>query len=137
MFKRILVPLDGSPLAEKSLSHAQALGHKFGSHLLLLRVSTTDKKNDPVTGQDPRMVYLEQIAVDLRESGLAVECRVQGGDPSSAIIELAESDKVDLVVMTSHGRTGLARWVYGSVAEKVLHHARCPLMFVRALESEA
>lgn len=58
-----------------------------------------------------------------------------GGDPSAAIIELAESDKIDLVV-DDFPRPHRLCLVYGSVAEKVLHNARCPLMFVRTLESE-
>ena len=140
MFQRLLVPLDGSLLAETALVHAEALARNFQSKILLLRVNnSTDLKGstDPVTQQEPRLVYLESLARGLREGGVEVECRVQAGDPSSCIIELAESDAVDLVVMSSHGRTGLARWVYGSVAEKVLHNVRCPMMLVRNLLEES
>ena len=98
----------------------------------MIRISSKpDDKADPVSGLQPRQLYLEDLAKNLRERGLEVECRIEQGDPASKIIELAESDAIDLVVMSSHGRTGLARWVYGSVAEKVLHNARCPLMLVR------
>ena len=75
--------------------------------------------------------YLEQLAEPLREKGLNVETVVRSGDAASQIVELAESEHVDLVVMSSHGRTGLTRWIYGSVAERVLHNARCSLLVVR------
>lgn len=139
MFKRILVPLDGSQLAETAIPHAEALAQKSQGKILLIRISSKpDEKVDPVTGLQPRQVYLDEKAQKLRDNGIEVECRVQQGDPASKIIELAESDAIDLVVMSSHGRTGLARWVYGSVAEKVLHNARCPLLLVRnQLEANA
>lgn len=132
MFKTILIPLDGSSLAEAALEHGEVLARKFNSRIILLRVCTAAAQVDPVSGLDSRQIYLEQVAKGLRESSLEVETRLQKGDPGRVIIEVAESTEIDLVILSSHGRTGLARWVYGSVAEKILHEARCPMMLIRA-----
>ena len=132
MFKTILIPLDGSSLAEAALEHGEVLARKFNSRIILLRVCTAAAQVDPVSGLDSRQIYLEEVAKGLRESSLEVEIRLQKGDPGRVIIEVAESTEIDLVILSSHGRTGLARWVYGSVAEKILHEARCPMMLIRA-----
>ena len=132
MFKTILIPLDGSSLAEAALEHGEVLARKFNSRIILLRVCTAAAQVDPVSGLDSRQIYLEEVAKGLRESSLEVETRLQKGDPGRVIIEVAESTEIDLVILSSHGRTGLARWVYGSVAEKILHEARCPMMLIRA-----
>lgn len=132
MFKTILIPLDGSGLAEAALEHGEVLARKFNSRIILLRVCTAAPQLDPVSGLDSRQIYLEQVAKGLRESSLEVETRLQKGDPGRVIIEMAETTEIDLVILSSHGRTGLARWVYGSVAEKILHEARCPMMLIRA-----
>ena len=132
MFKTILIPLDGSSLAEAALEHGEVLARKFNSRIILLRVCTAAAQVDPVSGLDSRQIYLEEVAKGLRESSLEVETRLQKGDPGRVIIEMAESTEIDLVILSSHGRTGLARWVYGSVAEKILHQARCPMMLIRA-----
>jgi nucleotide-binding universal stress UspA family protein len=132
VFKTILIPLDGSQLAEAALDHGETLARKFNSRLILLRVCTAAAQVDPVSGLDSRQVYLDQLAKVLREASLEVETRLHKGDPGKVIIEIAESSEIDLVILSSHGRTGLARWVYGSVAEKILHEARCPMMLIRA-----
>lgn len=146
--QNILVPLDGSELSLSALEHATHLAKAMGGRLSLLRVGTSltaDALGIPelsqafmaeLTMQQARTdialtQYLEGLAGPLREQGLEVEVLVESGDPATRIVEIAESEKVDLVVMSSHGRSGLKRWIYGSVAERVLHHVRCSLMVVR------
>lgn len=134
MFRTILVPLDGSPKAEQALPHVETMARQFNSTVLLVRVCTAEAKIDPVSGLDTRQVYLNGIADNLKSMGLAVNTHLTKGDPSAVLVELANQQNIDLVVLSSHGRTGLARLVYGSVAEKVLHRARCPMLLVRPTE---
>lgn len=128
MFKRILVPLDGSATAEQALPHAQAMARQFGSHLILLRVTKTKPSTQD---REERVKYLNDWVSRLQTEGLSAEAQLEEGDPAQIIVDEAESEKVDLVVMCSHGRSGLSRWVYGSVAERVLNNVHCPLFFVR------
>ena len=81
--------------------------------------------------------YLATKADDLRHQGYGVDT-LQGRDaPAREIIEAAANEKVDLVVMSTHGRGSVARWALGSVADRVAHHASCPVLLVRQLEEEA
>ena len=146
--ENILVPLDGSPLSLQALQHAQRLAQSLKARLILLRVGGVISPEalglpelsmaltNEITLQQAKVdavfsSYLEGLAIPLREQGVEVETVVRCGDAATQIVELAESEQVDLVVMSSHGRTGLIRWIYGSVAERVLHNVRCSLMVVR------
>jgi nucleotide-binding universal stress UspA family protein len=146
--ENILVPLDGSPLSLKALEHAERLAAPLKARLILLRVggviapealglpelsmALTHEISLQQARIDASMIsYLEGLALPLRQKGIEVETVVRSGDAATQIVDLAESEEVDLVVMSSHGRTGLLRWIYGSVAERVLHNARCSLMVVR------
>lgn len=146
--ENVLVPLDGSELSLKALEHAEKLAGPLAAKVILLRVGgslgpeafglpelSMALANELTLQQGKQeatlVTYLEQLAEPLREKGLTVETVVRSGDPASEIVQLAESEQVDLVVMSSHGRTGLTRWIYGSVAERVLHNARCSLLVVR------
>ena len=149
MFKHILVPLDGSFLAEAALPPALALAAKFGSTLTLLRVTSVPSVYyaDPYGGGAELLVemreqaradtaaYLKARKGELRQQGYTVHTQaLEGESPADAILEVAESQKVDTIVMSTHGRGGVARWVYGSVADKVLRHAEVPILLVRAKE---
>lgn len=144
--RRILVPLDGSMLAETAVPHACALAQATGSQLVLLCVAQEPRymnENVPslevieeVWGAEPDLAraYLAGIDRKLREAnkGLQVRLEVQSGDPASQILHEAERDPaVCMVVMATHGRSGLGRWVFGSVAERVLHSAQVPVVLVR------
>lgn len=149
MFKRILVPLDGSELAEKALPYAEALAQKFEAELILLRVLPMIPE---VVGGPHGMIFHERLTQDrhnvnvylkgimkpVRELHLLPARTVVLESPSAgeAIIDLACQEKVDLIVMSTHGRSGLSRLVYGSVASKVLQHAPCPVFLVKVIESE-
>jgi nucleotide-binding universal stress UspA family protein len=80
--------------------------------------------------------YLTGVALQLEQAGVASSYRVVIGNPDSAICDLTKDDGVDLIVMGTHGRTGLRRWAYGSVANKVLRGASCPLLLVRTVEKK-
>jgi nucleotide-binding universal stress UspA family protein len=144
MFKKILVPLDGSALAEKALPYARTLAQKFGGTLLLAQVlppfvllppndqaaqeQLTYLKNAEVTARR----YLAHLQANLQESGLSATIEVlEGGPVAEMILELARDRAVDVIVMNTHGYTGNELWVYGSVTNKVLQQAPCPIFLVR------
>lgn len=135
----ILVPLDGSPLAEAALPKAVALleGNP-GATLVLLRAAEApslpgaDPTNAQITAVDEAAKYVEKLAADLRERGVNVKTSVWYGPPAPAIVEAAEVGRVDLIVMSTHGRSGLGRLILGSVAESVLRGTRTPILLLRA-----
>ena len=144
MYKRILVPLDGSELAESALPHAAALARGLESQIRLVRVNIADEfvygpagqvapYADEVLERDRQeaVAYLGRIRARLQHPGLAVITEVLKGPVAQAIIEYAAAQQIDLIVMSTHGRSGLNRLIFGSVAEKVLQGARCPTLIVR------
>ena len=141
MYKKILVPLDGSELAEKALVHAHTIAKPLAAQVVLLGVVvfiTQDFDVIPMAGAASDEViadakrYLERAAGNLRKLGLRVTTKVESGRVADTIIDHAERHSVDLIVMSTHGRTGAARWIIGSVADKVLHGAKVPVLLVRA-----
>lgn len=142
MFTRILVPLDGSAVAEKALSHARALALTLEIPITLITVIETaadfsDKKDchlDTLVegGVRNSEEYLKKIGKTL--SGAAVQYRVEKGRVEDAIIMNAAADNGTLITMATHGRSGLGRWLLGSVAEKVVRGANNAVLVVRATE---
>jgi nucleotide-binding universal stress UspA family protein len=141
---KILVPLDGSDLSEAALGPARELTQSFGAHLLLMRV--TEQVSDLVWGFDPvgvtihatteadldaAQLYLEGIADTSGSLAGSVDVLVDIGDPSSAIASVARQESVNLIIMATHGRTGLARLTMGSVATTTLQRAHVPILLVR------
>lgn len=124
MYRRILVPLDGSEPAEAALSYAEALARASDGTIYLLRAAAPDD-------QAAADRYLMRLAADLAARGLAAETLPFGVRPADAVVEAATQVQIDLVVMATHGRTGLARSLQGSVADAVLHRAPMPLLLVR------
>lgn len=138
----ILVPLDGSPLAEAALPKAVELAEASGAHLLLLRAAQayTLPGGDPTEAQlkvvDEAEEYLAQVKARLTASGVKeVETSVWYGPPACAIVEAARIHHADLIVMTTHGRSGLGRLILGSVAESVLRGTTTPILLLRAPEA--
>jgi nucleotide-binding universal stress UspA family protein len=139
---RILVPLDGSELAEQALVQARAVAGT-GGEILLYRALMPYASIDSGESLDAfwtdllaevrgdAVHYLEGVASALRAEGYRVRTAVEHGEPSARIAEYARRERVDLVVLGSHGRAGAARWLLGSVAEDLLREAPAPLLLVR------
>ena len=136
---KMLVPLDGSRLAEQALTKALDVGEGGEPTFLLLRAAeaSTWPGVDP-TEEQIRVVheaeeYLNAVQARLATKGLRkVETSVWYGPPASAIVEAARVGNADLIVMTTHGRSGLGRLILGSVAEAVLRGTSTPIMLLRA-----
>jgi nucleotide-binding universal stress UspA family protein len=134
--KKILVPLDGSALSRRALPYAAALAHATGARLLLARVAHAS----PFFAEDLAVAQLAAIGEAeadleaatrlLRAEGLQVEARVPYGPAAPGILDEARFCHVDLVVMSTHGRSGLGRWLYGSVADEVLRATEVPVLVV-------
>ena len=133
MWKRILVPLDGSNLAELALAYAEELAVAFNSEVVLLYV------NEPREDQYRNMhqLYIEEVAKRVKEHAkkhARVKTAVLTGEPAEEIINYAEKKDVSVIIMASHGRSGIMPWVMGGVASKVLHATRVPVMLIRAVK---
>lgn len=145
MFKRILVPLDGSDLAERSLPVAARIAGATGGSVILFGVATTPVDFSPyvtpsheyaekVVQNDLRRVkeYLQEVAHSPALAGLKVETYEVFEAVAPAIMSAAQEHHADLVVMSSHGYTGMKRWAIGSVAQKVARHCPIPVLVLRA-----
>ena len=140
--QKILVPLDGSALAEASLPKAVEMAESSGAKLLLIRAAEahTLPGVDPTEAQikvvQEAEDYLAQVGDRLAALGLKdVETSVWYGPAAYAIVEAARLNKVDLIAMTTHGRSGLGRLIVGSVAESVLRGTTTPILLIRAAEA--
>lgn len=147
MYKRILLTLDGSTLAEQALPHAMALAKGFGAELLVLRVleplasyvpptyrGTVDALLHQVEEEARALArgYLERIASDVRGEGLPVRIFMREGRAEAEITHFAEENQADLIVICSRGHSGFSPWLIGSVAERVSRGATVPVLLVRA-----
>jgi nucleotide-binding universal stress UspA family protein len=141
MYRRIVVPLDGSELAESALAHARVIAGCTGAEILLLRVvfeGGLDYYADPLAASSvqDRMereaaAYLVQVAAGLEKEGLKVTTQVGAGSAADGIIDYADRMQAELIAMTTHGRSGIARWLIGSVADKVARGANVPVLLIR------
>ena len=148
LIKRILVPLDGSKVAEQSVPHAEELARVMGGELILFQVyeslarmmsgeafrasSDEEIKEANKRREEEAKAYLKSIAGPFREKGLTVSEVIASGDPAEEILDYAASSAVDIITMSTHGRSGIKRWVFGSVTDKVLHAGDMPVLVVRA-----
>ncbi len=145
MYSRMLIPLDGSKLAEQVLPYARSLAKALTIPIELLKVVDADALallTDPEQGR-----YIDTLLADSRQSSKAylegiarsfqgshVQCLVENGKAEEAIIEKAASDKDTLILMATHGRSGIQRWLLGSVADKVLHESTNHMFLIRATD---
>jgi nucleotide-binding universal stress UspA family protein len=138
MYKRILVPLDGSPLAARVLPHVQELAKSIGAEVVLLRVAfahifpAADPLEIQVTAVQEAETYVVEWAKTLQDAGVRAEGKVRYGDPVEEILDHVSWDHIDLIAMATHGRTGVKRVVLGSVVEHVLRRAPVPMLLLRA-----
>jgi nucleotide-binding universal stress UspA family protein len=143
MYKKILIPLDGSDLAKLALAQAEKLAKTFDAEIILFQVVPFM----PIYGS-PELVtplivdekqkeaaekYLANLTEELKKKGLKVSAMVRTGQQVAVeIIDFAKESGVDLIVMCTHGRSGISRWVLGSIAHKVLTRAETPILLVRS-----
>ncbi|MCA9971054.1 MAG: universal stress protein [Anaerolineales bacterium] len=145
MYQKILVPLDGSTRAEGIMPHVEALASCMGATVILLHVVTppmmligpydmlpVDDTSLVQEQTDAAAAYLAEWQAKLTAEGIRVRVVVEPGAVVAAILDVAAREQADLVAMASHGRTGLARAFYGSVAAGVLHQVDRPLLLIRA-----
>ena len=138
MFKKILVPLDGSQLAEKVLPEVEKLAKVHDAEVTLLRIALihafpgTDKTDMEVRVVEEAEVYLAGIEKRLKSAGLKVSSMVRYGHAAVEIIDHAKVHHCDLIAMSTHGRSGFGQFVLGSIAIKVLHAATVPVLLFRA-----
>lgn len=135
--QKIIVPTDFSPKSEAALEYAATLAHETGARLIIVHVQELPVVYPessfcyglPVPDHDEVRRMLENVKPAVRD--VSYEHRLLNGDPSVQIAALAKDDKADLIVMSSHGRSGLGRLVLGSVAEAVMRRAACPILIVK------
>lgn len=144
----VVVPLDGSELAELALPYAEVLATALSLEVLLVRVARTDHpafSYAQFAGRMPDFAsglvgeaarYLEAVSVGLRNRGLNVRHRVLRGAPAPALLDLAQETPRNIIVMTTQGRSGLTRWMMGSVAEALIRGSGDPVLVVRPGESQ-
>jgi nucleotide-binding universal stress UspA family protein len=146
MYGKIVIPLDGSELAEGVLPHIVEVIRDRESQVYLLTVAQVARGTAPVltdllsssnTREEKRHVekelsaYLLHVADNLEPVASKVQVGVRFGRPAEEILAFAGEVDADLIVMSTHGRSGISRWVFGSVTDRVLHGALCPLLLVR------
>ena len=143
MYKKILVPLDGSELAKTALDEAEKLAKTFDAEIILFQVVPFM----PIYGS-PELVtplivdekqkeaaekYLANLGEELKKKSLKVAAMARTGQQVAIeIIDFAKEAGVDLIIMCTHGRSGISRWVLGSVALKVLTRAETPILLIRS-----
>jgi len=145
-YAAMLVPTDFSECAELALEEAIALARRLGARMLLLHAYELPALLPGAEGsialgeldrsiRESARAALQERAERVRSAGLEVEVRVEAGSPVELIARTAEENRIDLVVIGTHGRTGLAHVLLGSVAERTVRTAPCPVLTVRPLKS--
>lgn len=146
MFKQILLPLDGSPTAEAAIPYALELAAQFDSEITLVmvvepvRIMFQDLPMESAeliaemreVTQGQANAYLAQKKGELRQQGYKIHTEItEGFDVAEALLDKADNGIFDAIVMSTHGRSGVQRWMFGSVAERLLRHSALPVLLVR------
>ena len=142
--RRILVPVDFSPSAHKALGYAVSIARQFQTELLLLHVIETIYPPPELLVVDTTALHYRvreeaerQLSAWAKEnSGLATHAFIRTGSPYHEIVACANDNNIDLIILGTHGRTGMAHLFLGSTAERVVRHAPCPVMVVREREHD-
>ncbi len=134
-FQRVLIPLDGSEAGRRVLPLAEAFARAFGAEVVLTHVEPVPAEPVLYAAIEKAMAHasaeLRGDVARLEKAGIRARLRVAFGNPAAEILLIAREEKADLLALTTHGRTGLPRAVFGSVAEAVLRQAPAPLLVVR------
>ena len=131
MYKRILVPLDGSKLAEGALPYAEGVATRLHSEVILLTVCAPGD-----CFELPLKAYLEKRAGELSSLGIKTSPVVVQGNAANEILNFAEKNDINLIIISAHGHTGPSIWPLGSIANKILQKSRIPLLLIRSRELE-
>jgi nucleotide-binding universal stress UspA family protein len=146
LVKRIVVPLDGSDVGEAALPWAVELAQQLEAELIFYQVvkhvmvlategaamSSEMYEEEEKFRRAAANAYLEDIGKSALEKGLSISHALGSGPPADQIIDYAEANQIDLIAMSTHGRSGISRWVFGSVTDKVLHSGNTAVLTVRA-----
>jgi nucleotide-binding universal stress UspA family protein len=127
MFEKILVPLDGSELAEQAIPYVEWLARKSNSEVIFITVCFA---GDPL--ERAMTEYIERRAEKIQSLGMKTRAACIEGEPATAIIDFAVKSDVNLIVISTHGRTGVSHWPLGSIANKVVQRSNIPVFLVRS-----
>lgn len=159
MYKRVLVPLDGSTIALQVLPYAQTVAQSTGASISLIQAINeypdeliasmatgyAERRTPPAAdawerartaAQEQARLHLKDNAEQLIAAGVKTDIAVLGGDPADVIVEEAAKVPGTMIAISTHGRTGIGRWLLGSVTDKVIRQAKDPVLVVRAREDE-
>jgi len=127
-YRKILVPLDGTELAEKALPYAKSIAKLKNSKVILFAVSLTIfvERRDRLFSS-----YLEVKAEELREEGINASVATSYGDVAQEIVKYTNNNKLDLIVMATHGYSGAKQWMFGSITQKVLYSTEIPVLLIK------
>lgn len=138
-YRNILVPLDGSRVGEAILPEVETMARAFGATVSIVQAyyahvfPGADPTDAQVTATREAEKYVRTVAEQLKSRGIAVDPHTRyQSDAAKAILDHCEQHDVDLIMMSTHGHGALSHWLLGSVAEKVIHHAKIPVFLVRA-----
>jgi nucleotide-binding universal stress UspA family protein len=137
-YKKILVPLDGSDVAETILPEIEKVAAALKASISLLRViyvrpiQYEDMTKFYAAANRDAEEYLRGIEEHLKAKGFKVESHVRQGNDAEEILDFCEQSDIDLIAMSTHGRSGVKRWLLGSVAEKVMRHTTKPILLARS-----
>ena len=132
MYEKILVPLDGSELAEKALPYIEGIAKRLNSEAVLFNACSPGE-----CPERPMKDYLENKAKELQAHGVKASSLVAQGNAAEEILDSADKYGIGLIVISTHGLTGITSWALGSVASKVLQRSRVPALLLRSAELEA
>ena len=151
MYKKILVPLDGSHIAECVMPHVKAIAKVANSEVELVNVvepfEIPTRGEIAITENDLKQInadasreaykYLNALTKRLKRAGIECTPVVITGKPAESLVDYADNNAIDLIIMATHGRSGITKWFWGSVAEKVLRAVNIPILLVKAGECGA
>ncbi|MFH1639177.1 MAG: universal stress protein [Chloroflexota bacterium] len=150
LVKRVLVPLDGSDLGEAAVPCAEALARTLDAEIVLFQVIEPPVTTRPVPQlgmtrealqeyeeqtKPLSLAYLDSVAGPLGDGGIKISTAAGFGYPADQIIDYTRANAIDIIAMSTHGRSGIRRWVFGSVTDKVLHAGDTPVLVVRAAKA--
>ena len=137
MYQRVVVPMDGSPVAEGILPFIEQIAGPLDIEIILLHVVPPATLDAVAIAREVGNAqgYLEPLVASLKAKGVRAGARVRMGDPAREIVAAAQELKADMIAMTTHGRGGVGRLLFGSVAEAVLRGSPIPVFLMRMTEA--